>query len=231
MNLPAAAPEASCYSLRVNNWVCRDYLVERWPEVQEALVEHVLLTLASVVLGLAIAMPLALVARRYPRLETLLVSGSTVLYTIPSLAMFSFLVPYTFLSPRTVVIGLALYSLTILVRGMLAGLRSVPADVVEAAVGAGYSRSRLLTRIELPLALPVLMAALRVATVSTVALTTVGSIVGYGGLGNLLLRGVDTQFKAQILTASVLCVLLAVALDLLLMAAQRASTPWARARS
>jgi osmoprotectant transport system permease protein len=129
-----------------------------------------------------------------------------------------------------VVIGLALYSLTILVRGMLAGLRSVPADVVEAAVGAGYSRSRLLTRIELPLALPVLMAALRVTTVSTVALTTVGSIVGYGGLGNLLLRGVDTQFKAQILTASVLCVLLAVALDLVLMATQRAATPWTRAR-
>jgi osmoprotectant transport system permease protein len=210
--------------------VCRDYLVDRWPEVQEALVEHVLLTLASIALGLAIAVPLALIARRYPRLETVLVSGSTILYTIPSLAMFSFLVPYTYLTARTVVIGLALYSLTILVRGMLAGLRSVPAEVVEAAIGAGYSRWRLLTRIELPLALPVVMAALRVATVSTVALTTVGSIVGYGGLGNLLLRGVDTQFKAQILTASVLCVVLAVVLDLALLAAQRAATPWVRAR-
>lgn len=231
MNLPTATSEARCYSLSVNDWLCRDYLVDRWSEVQEALVEHVLITLASVALGLAIAVPLALVARRYPRLETLLVSGSTILYTIPSLAMFSFLVPYTYLTARTVVIGLALYSLTILVRGMLAGLRSVPSDVVEAAVGAGYSRWHLLTRIELPLALPVVMAALRVATVSTVALTTVGSIVGYGGLGNLLLRGVDTQFKAQILTASLLCVLLAVVLDLVLLAAQRAATPWVRARS
>ena len=230
MNLPTATSEVPCYSLSVNQWVCRDYLVDRWPEVQEALVEHVLLTLASIALGLAIAVPLALIARRYPRLETLLVSGSTILYTIPSLAMFSFLVPYTYLTARTVVIGLALYSLTILVRGMLAGLRSVPAEVVEAAIGAGYSRWRLLTRIELPLALPVVMAALRVATVSTVALTTVGSIVGYGGLGNLLLRGVDTQFKAQILTASVLCVVLAVVLDLALLAAQRAATPWVRAR-
>ena len=230
MNLPTAEPGVACYSLSVNKWLCGDYLVDRWSEVQEALVEHVLITLAAVALGVLLAVPLALFARRYPRLETLVVSGSTILYTIPSLAMFSFLVPYTYLTPRTVVIGLALYSLTILVRGLLAGLRSVPADVVEAAVGAGYSPLRRLTRIELPLALPVVMAALRVATVSTVALTTVGSIVGYGGLGNLLLRGVDTQFKAQILTASVLCVLLAVVLDLVLLAAQRAATPGVRAR-
>jgi osmoprotectant transport system permease protein len=100
--------------------------------------------------------------------------------------------------------------------------------VVESARGVGYSDARLLTRVELPLALPVIMAGLRVATVSTVALVTVGSIVSYGGLGNLMLRAVNTQFKAQILAASVLCVLLAVVLDLLLVLVQRALTPWTR---
>jgi osmoprotectant transport system permease protein len=104
----------------------------------------------------------------------------------------------------------------------------VPADVVESARGVGYSETRLLTRVELPLALPVIMAGLRVATVSTVALVTVGSIVSYGGLGNLLLSGFNSNFKAQILTASVLCVLLAVAFDLVLVVLQRALTPWTR---
>ena len=134
----------------------------------------------------------------------------------------------TGLSATTVLIGLALYSLTILVRNVLAGLRAVPDEVVESARGVGYSNVALLTRVELPLALPVIMAGLRVATVSTVALVTVGSIVSYGGLGNLMLRAVNTQFKAQILAASILCVLLAVALDLVLVAAQRALTPWTR---
>jgi osmoprotectant transport system permease protein len=127
-----------------------------------------------------------------------------------------------------VVIGLALYSLTILVRNMLEGLRAVPEDVRESATGLGYSPVRLLFRIELPLALPVLMAGLRIATVSTVALTTVGSIVSYGGLGNLLASGVNEDFKAQILAASVLCVLLALALDALLLGVQRLLTPWTR---
>lgn len=219
-----------CYSLTVNDWVCGDYLTDRWTTLRDALVEHVAITLAAVALGLLVAVPLALVARRYPRLESTVVSGSTILYTIPSLAMFSFLVPYTYLTPTTVVIGLALYSLTILVRNLLAGLRSVPADAIEAAIGAGYSPWRRLTRIEMPLALPVVMAGLRVATVSTVALTTVGAIVGYGGLGDLLLTGVGTQFKAQILAASVLCVVLAVVLDLGLLAIQRLITPWTRGR-
>ena len=123
------------------------------------------------------------------------------------------------------IIGLALYSLTILVRNVLAGLRAVPDEVTESARGLGYGPARLLTRVELPLALPTIMAGLRVATVSTVALVTIGSIVSYGGLGNLLLRAVGNQFKAQILAASLLCVLLAVVLDLLLVAVAAAAHP------
>jgi osmoprotectant transport system permease protein len=217
---------AQCYV--DNDWLCGQYWSDYRPELTDATVQHVWITVVSVLVGLAVAVPLALLARRHPTVESVVVGGTTIIYTIPSLALFSLLLPITGLSPTTVIIGLALYSLTILVRNVLAGLRSVPADVVESARGVGYSDARLLTRVELPLALPVIMAGLRVATVSTVALVTVGSIVSYGGLGNLMLRAVNTQFKAQILAASVLCVLLAVALDLVLVALQRVLTPWTR---
>lgn len=230
MTLAVAADEPACYVFTVNDWICGDYYRDRWPELRDATVEHLWITAAAVALGLLLAIPLALLARRYSRVEGLVLGGTTTIYTIPSLAMFSLLVPFTFLTARTVVIGLALYSLTILVRQIIAGLRSVPDDVREAAAGLGYGSLRMLVRVELPLALPVIMAGLRVATVSTVALTTIGSIVGYGGLGDLLARGVDTDFKAQILAASVLCVLLAVVLDLGLLGTQRLLTPWSRAR-
>jgi osmoprotectant transport system permease protein len=181
-----------------------------------------------VVLGLLIAFPLALLARRLPRLESGILAVTTGIYTVPSLALFPLLVPFTGLSATTVVIGLALYALTILVRSLLEGLRSVPDEVRESAVGLGYGRRSLLLKVELPLALPVVMAGLRVATVSTVALTTVGSLVAYGGLGNLIKDGVLTNFRAELFTASVLCVLLAVVFDALLVLMQRVLTPWTR---
>ena len=228
MTLLASETEPKCYSRLVNDWVCGDYLVDRQDEIVEATLQHLGLTIAAVVLGLLIAFPMALLARRHPRMESSILGVSTGIYTIPSLALFPLLLPFTGLSPATVVIGLALYALTILVRAFLDGFRSVPADVVESATGLGYSRGRLLRRIELPLALPVIMAGLRVATVSTVALTTVGALVSYGGLGNLLLQAVGNQFKAQIFAASLLCVVLAVALDLVLVLVQRLLTPWTR---
>jgi osmoprotectant transport system permease protein len=229
VTLPAAdAGDPSCYSRVVNDWICPQYLVDRRSDLVDATVQHVGITVASVILGLLIAFPLALLARRVPRTEGGVVGLSTSIYTIPSLALFPLLVPFTGLSPVTVVVGLALYCLTVLVRALLEGLRGVPAEVTESAEGVGYSRTRQLVRIELPLALPVLMAGLRVATVSTVALTTVGSLVSYGGLGNLIKNGVDTNFRAQLLAASVICVLLAVALDALIVLAQRALTPWTR---
>jgi osmoprotectant transport system permease protein len=211
-----------------NDWLCGAYWSDYRPELTDAAVEHLWITVVSVLVGLAVAVPLALLARRNPTVEGLVVGGTTIIYTIPSLALFSLFLPFTGLSPTTVIIGLALYSLTILVRNVLAGLRAVPDEVVESARGMGYSRARMLVRVELPLALPVTMAGLRVATVSTVALVTVGSIVSYGGLGNLLLSAVGNQFKAQIFAASLLCVVLAVALDLVLVVVQRLLTPWTR---
>lgn len=226
--MASSADGPSCYSRVTNEWICGQYLSDRSQEIVDATVQHVGITVVSVLLGLVISFPLALLARRLPRLESLVLGVTTGIYTIPSLALFPLLVPFTGLTPTTVVIGLALYALTILVRSQLEGLRAVPEEVRESAVGLGYSRRKLLVRIELPLALPVMMAGLRVATVSTVALTTVGSLVAYGGLGNLIRDGVSTNFRAELLTASVICVLLAVALDVVLVLTQRVLTPWTR---
>lgn len=139
--------------------------------------------------------------------------------------MFSLLLPLFGLSASLVITGLVLYTLTILVRNFLAGLQAVPDEAREAARGMGYGPVRLLWEVELPLALPAMLAGVRIATVSTVALTTVGAIVDYGGLGTLIMDGLDSDFKAQVLTASVLCVLLAVGADLLLLGLQRWLTP------
>jgi osmoprotectant transport system permease protein len=225
----SSADVAQCYL--ENSWLCGQYWQDYRPDLVDALVEHLWLTVVSVAAGLLLAVPLALLARRSTRMESLIIGSTTIVYTIPSLALFSLLLPWTGLSPTTVIIGLALYSLTILVRNVLAGLRSVPDEVTESARGLGYGPARLLATVELPLALPTIMAGLRVATVSTVALVTIGSIVSYGGLGNLLLRAVGNQFKAQILAASLLCVVLAVVLDLLLVGVERLLTPWTRVRS
>jgi osmoprotectant transport system permease protein len=223
-----AASGPSCYSRLTNDWICGQYLHDRQSELVDATTQHIWITVVSVLAGVAIAFPLALAARRFPRLESTILGISTGIYTIPSLALFPLLVPFTGLTPTTVVIGLALYALTILVRAMLEGLRAVPAEVRESATGLGYGPSKLLFLIELPLALPVIMAGLRVATVSTVALTTVGSLVAYGGLGNLIKDGVNTNFRAELLAAAVLCVLLAMVLDVLIVIAQRLLTPWTR---
>ena len=225
----ATSPPENC--LTRNDWICGEYLRTRATDLAEATGQHLGIVVASVLLGLVLAFPLALLARRYRRLEALVLGTTTAIYTIPSLALFSLLVPVTGLGVETVVLGLGLYSLTILVRNVLAGLNSVPSDVREAAVGNGYGPGRLLLTVELPLALPIIMAGLRVATVSTVALATIGTIVASGGLGQLLSDGFDTDFKAEILAASLLCVVMAVALDLILVVVQRFSTPWTRVRS
>ncbi len=223
-----AEREPKCYSKDVNAWFCLDYVRDRSDEIQEATTTHLQITVAAVLLGLAIAFPLALLARRLPRLESLVLGFSTFLYTIPSLALLPLLVPLTGLTKTTVVIGLGLYCLTILVRALLDGLRAAPDDVRESATGLGFGPTRLLLKVELPLALPVVMAGLRVATVSTVALTTIGTVVSEGGLGKLIADGKNTQFNAELMTGAVLCVLLALLLDAVIVLAQRGLTPWNR---
>jgi osmoprotectant transport system permease protein len=222
----SAVVAAGC--LQRNDWVCGAYLSTRADTILDATVQHVALTVVSVAIGLVLALPLGVLAFRSPRARSLVLGTATALYTIPSLAMFSLLLPVTGLTATTVVVGLVLYSLTILVRNVLAGLVAVPREVVESARGMGYSPTSLLLRVQLPLALPTLFAGLRVATVSTVALATVGAILGNGGLGNLIYSGLRTQFQAEVLTATVLVVALAVLADVLLLGVQRAVTPWQR---
>lgn len=212
------------------DWLCGKYITARRSDIVLALQEHVSLTVGAVLIGLAVAFGLALLARQARWLETLILGGSTVIYTIPSLALLAIVVPLIGLtrSRLAVLFGLVLYSLVILVRAFVTGLRGVPPDAVEAARGMGYGPVRLLFRVELPLALPAIMAGLRVATVSTVALVTLGVVVDHGGLGNLLQEALDKSYRFEALDAALLCIALAVLADLLLLAIQRLLSPWRR---
>ncbi|UUN30658.1 ABC transporter permease [Streptomyces sp. FIT100] len=223
----AAAP-APDDCLARNDWICGEYLSTRREILWDAVLQHLQLTLVSVAVGLLLAVPLAVAARRWRWAAGPVLGVTTILYTIPSLAMFSLLLPVYGLSASLVIAGLVLYSLTLLVRNILAGLRAVPEETRQAARGMGYGPVRLLLTVEMPLALPAAMAGLRIATVSAVSLVTIGAIVGFGGLGNLIYSGMNTYFKAQVLTASVLCVVIAVAADAVLLGVQRLLTPWTR---
>jgi osmoprotectant transport system permease protein len=212
-----------------NPWFSLQFARENTSAIVSAVQEHVYLTVVAVVLASLIAFPLALLAARRPRLAGPVLGISGALYTIPSLALFAILAPFTGASRTTVLIGLVLYALLILVRNTLVGLQSVPAEVRDAARGMGYGPGRMLWQVELPVALPAIMVGVRVATVSTVALVTVGVIVGYGGLGQLLLAGFQNNFyRAEIMTSTVLTVALALLLDLVLLLLTRAFTPWSR---
>jgi osmoprotectant transport system permease protein len=180
--------------LQANSWICGEYLSKYHQELTDATVQHIWITAVSVGIGLLVAFPLTLVARRWRPFQAPLLALTTILYSIPSLAMFALLLPVFGLSVSVVITGLVLYSLTVLVRNLLAGLESVPEEAREAARGMGYGPVRLLFGVELPLALPALMAGVRIATVSTIAMTTVGGILEYGGLGNLILPGMKTRF-------------------------------------
>jgi osmoprotectant transport system permease protein len=230
--MSAGAGRALALDEAPNPWFDGSYVVDNWDTIVGYLGEHVRLTVGAVLIGSVIALPLAVLARRSRFLAGPLLALSTIVYTIPSLAMFAFVFPFTGLSAKTVLIGLALYSLVILVRNFLTGLQGVPDDVREAARGMGYGSVRLFWQIDLPLALPAFMAGLRIATVSTVALTTVGVLVGHGGLGQLIFGGFNANFyRAEIVTGALGCVLLALFADVLLAGVERLVTPWARVRT
>jgi osmoprotectant transport system permease protein len=184
-----------------------------------------------VVLGLVISIPLAVAAQRHRALLPPVLAVSGILYTVPSLAAFMLLVPYTGLTRTTALIPLTTYTLFILVRSVVTGLDGVAPAVLDAADGMGYRRTRRLVRVELPLALPSIFAGLRLATVTTVGLVTVTSLITYGGLGKLIYDGFGRSFRTPITVGIVLCVVLAVTLDLLIAGVARLSTPWTRRRA
>jgi osmoprotectant transport system permease protein len=213
-----------------NPWFSRQYLRDNADTIVSALREHATLTAQAVVIATLVAVPLAVVAYWFRPLTGPILALSGVLYTIPSLALLAFLAPYVgATNPVSVLIALVLYALLLIVRNALAGLNQVPGEVRDAAQGMGYGRFARLLRIDLPLALPGILTGLRLATVSTVALVTVGALIGYGGLGDLILGGFRNNFyRAEILTGTVLCVGLALVLDLLLAGLGRVLTPWTR---
>ncbi|MEO8106388.1 MAG: ABC transporter permease [Actinomycetes bacterium] len=215
-----------------NPWFSWRYVQENADTLLAATLEHIVLTVSSVVGALLLALPLALLAYRVPATRAIIMGIGGLLYTVPALALMALLWPVFGLSKRSVVIALVLYALLIVIRNILAGLDDVPRDVVDAARGMGFGRRRLLVYVELPLAAPSIVAGLRVATVSTIGLVTIGALLGYGGLGNLVLSGfVANEYRAQIMTATILIVVLAVIADLLLVAVQRLVTPWAKEKA
>lgn len=211
-----------------NPWFSWDYLERSWPDVSQALGQHVSLTLQAVLVAAAISFPLAFLAHLRPRWAVPVLSTTAALYTIPSLALFALLAPWTGIGRVTVLIGLVVYALLLLTRGILTGLRATDPAVADAARGMGYSRAALLLKVELPQALPAVFSALRLTTVSTVALVTVGVVVGYGGLGQLLFRGLRSNYRAEVMTATVLCLAVALVADLVLAVVGRLVTPWTR---
>ena len=214
-----------------NPWISLDYLRDNWGDVADALSQHTSLTVQAVGIALALAVPLAVVARFWSALEGPVIGTAGVLYTIPSLALFGMLAPVTGIGRTTVLIGLVAYALLVLVRNTVVGLRAVPADVRDAARGQGFGRFRQLVTVEFPIALPAIIAGVRLATVTTVALVTVGVVVGFGGLGQLMFRGLSSNYRAEVFTATVLCLALALVADLAIWLLGRAVTPWSRGRS
>ncbi len=197
-------------------------------EIAMRLWEHVLLAGVAVLVGFAISCALGLAIRRYPVLDTPVTWVAGALYTIPSLALFALLIPFTGLSSVTAEIGLVSYTLLILVRNIVAGLRGVPPDVREAAIAMGLSDRELLWRVEIPLAVPVVLAGVRVAAVTTIGLTTVTALIGQGGLGYLILLGIQSFFSTPLIVGALGSVALAVAVDWAIVGLQRVLVPWDR---
>jgi osmoprotectant transport system permease protein len=205
------------------SWV-QDHTAEIWQRVQE----HLELVGWSLLWGLLLALPIALLTHRFRHLRGPALSVTGILYTIPSLAAFALLLPYTGLSQYTAIIPLTTYTLLILLRNILAGLDSVSGDVLEAAEGMGYTGTRRLLTVELPLSVPAVMAGLRIAAVTLIGLVPIAALVGQGGLGTFMIDGFNRDFETPLTVGTLLVVIIAVIVDALLLLVQRLVTPWNR---
>jgi osmoprotectant transport system permease protein len=226
--IPTFGKGSSCVT--GDHTFCWDWVRGHWGDtLGPALWQHVELTAIAVVIGFAIAFPLALVAHRFRRLEQPFGIFSALLYTVPSLALFQLLVPFTGLTVTTVEIALVSYTLVILFPNIVQGLRSAPDEVLEAARGMGFTRRQVLMRVELPLAVPAIVGGLRIAVVSTVAIGTIAAFLLPKGLGYPIFLALKepTPFKTEIYSAGALAVALAISCDGLLVGLRRVLVPWA----
>ena len=209
-----------------------DWVMNNLDEIAQRLGEHVVMVVVSVVIGFMVSFALAIVARQVPRSYGLILAVTGTLYAIPSLALFVLLIPITGLSLTTGIVALVLYTLLILIRNIVTALEGVPPDVIEAANGMGFGPFQRFWRVELPIALPIIVAGVRIATVTTIGLVAVTTFIGLGGLGYLIINsGTRRFFPTSIYVGVLLCVLLAVLADLALLWLQRRMTPWAEART
>jgi osmoprotectant transport system permease protein len=213
------------------NKLCPGWIVDNLDRYTHPLAQHILLTVTSVAIGFAIAFVIALLAYRRRWLLGPIIGLTGVLYTLPSLAVFFLLLPITGRGTMTAVTALTAYTLQIIFRNIVTGLDNVPAAAKDAGRGMGLTERQLLWRVELPLALPDIVAGLRIACTSTVGLATLAVFAGAGGLGSEIIAGSNITFKTGVVAAGGLAVLLALALDVILLGAQWALTPWRRART
>jgi osmoprotectant transport system permease protein len=222
--------ERSGDSCIARNDFCPGWIIDHFDRYTTPLAEHLYLTVVAVACGFVIAFALALVARRERWLVGPIVGITGVLYTLPSLAVFFLLLPITGRGNLTALIALTAYTLQIIFRNIIIGLQNVPPDARDSGLGMGLTDRQLLWRVELPLALPDIIAGLRIATTSTVGLATLAVFAGAGGLGEQIVTGSNITFKTGVVAAGGLAVLLALALDVVLLGVQRILTPWRRAR-
>jgi osmoprotectant transport system permease protein len=228
--IPSFGEGSSC--VQGDHAFCPGWVRDHWGDtLAPALVQHLELTAIAVGIGFVVAFVLALMAHRSRRIEQPVGIVSALLYTIPSLALFQFLVPFTGITTTTVEIALVAYTLVILFPNIVAGLRSASPDVIEAAQGMGLTRRQILTRVELPLAVPAIVGGLRIAVVSTISIATIAAFLLPKGLGYPIFLALKepTPFKTEIYAAGALAVALAIAADLVLVGVRRALIPWARA--
>ena len=224
--LIAVGPLAQTDTQPLLRW---EWVADNVDEIVSRGAQHFWLTVVSVIVAFAIAFPLAVLAHRRRWVIQPITWISSMLYTIPALALISLLLPITGLSLTTVAIPLISYNLLILFRNTLAGLDGVDDDVVEAAQGMGFTRRQVLWRVQVPLAMPVIIAGVRIATVSSIGLVTIAALIGRGGFGQFILLGMNTFFWTPLVVGVVLSVAFAFAADLLLLGFERLTTPWARA--
>jgi len=212
----------------VDPWINWEWLSTHIPLFTRMLTAHVELTVIAVAVGFVIALPVGVIAQRVVLLRGPILTIDGIFYTIPSIALFSLLIPYTGLTTLTSEIGLVSYVLLILTRNVVVGLDAVPRDVIDAADGMGYRPFARLIRVELPLAFPTIFAGIRIATVTTIGLITITAVIGQDSLGQLILQGLTDNFHTPLVVGTVLSVLLAFVADLGLALSQRIAVPWAR---
>ena len=230
--MTSSRPASSLIAEATNPIIRWEWVVEEWDQVWEAIVEHVILTTMAMALGLVVSSILAAIALRHRWTMTPITATTSLIYTLPSVALFALLAPvWGNLSRWTAVVPLAGYTLLILVTNIVAGFQAVPPSVRDAADGMGMSRTRRVRTVDLPLAVPYIVTGIRIATVSTVGLVTVAAIIGQGGLGRLIFSGLRRAFWTPMTVGASLSIILALVLDALILVIGLWLAPWQRRRN